>query len=708
MTIRKKLMILLFSITLIPLLVIILLYQLTINYLSNKISDDIATTLEETGRYNMQQMLNEYETNFRVNARLLQTMIQLQAWEVENALSRPAASGKLPTDHHFGFDSTLSEPTTVFQNYQRISSDGTLTPFEISFRRQDFLLTGSGGNPARMSSDLLRLSRMTGEYLRIYQLNPQMIFWQYTALENGLHTSYPSGAAFPDTFDPRQRGWYQGAKNSGSIYWSIPYLDVPTGKPMLTVSHPVYLPNGSLAGVTAIDIALTSLFQWINLNPRWTENAVGMLIYPEGVDSLGALKIFASMNYQDSTVIWNQDLAMTSLASSDQKQFSLFLQDLKSGQGGIRRMPYQGRQSYWVYQGFGNKRVYPLFIIPYENVTKLAAETDTFLLKKNFEVIRYIIVIIFLVIGIIIWLSMNRARAFTRPIASLAAAGKKLAEGDYSTRAEIQTGDELQQLGEVFNQIGPRLQEHQKMQKSLELARAIQQRLLPRNIPNLRNFELAGVCRYSDETGGDYYDFIDLEEIKPGKVSIALGDITGHGVGAALLMASARGMLRNDIRHYRDDLSRILFEFNNELTKDTDPDKFITLFLGMLDDQTRSLIWATGGHDPALWYKKQQDIFEELKSIGVPIGFVAGVNFEKAGPVLLEKGDLVVIGTDGIWEAVNPGEEMFGKERLTELIKANCEKSAQEICQIIVQTVLEFCGSRAPEDDITVVVIKGV
>jgi sigma-B regulation protein RsbU (phosphoserine phosphatase) len=216
------------------------------------------------------------------------------------------------------------------------------------------------------------------------------------------------------------------------------------------------------------------------------------------------------------------------------------------------------------------------------------------------------------------------------------------------------------------------------------------------------------VCRYSDETGGDYYDFIDLEEIKPGKVSIALGDITGHGVGAALLMASARGMLRNDIRHYRDDLSRILFEFNNELTKDTDPDKFITLFLGMLDDQSRSLIWATGGHDPALWYKKQQDIFEELKSIGVPIGFVAGVNFEKAGPVLLEKGDLVVIGTDGIWEAVNPGEEMFGKERLTELIKANCEKSAQEICQIIVQTVLEFCGSRAPEDDITVVVIKGV
>ena len=707
MTIRKKLMILLFSITLIPLLGIILLYQITLSYVSNKISDDITVTLEETGRHNMLRMLNEYETNFRVNARLLETLIQLQAREVERAMAKPVAAGKSPTDHHFGLNVKLADPADVYQNYQKTSSDGSLTPFEVSFRRQDFLIAGSG-NQAGISNDLQQLSKMTAEYFRIYQLNPQMIFWQYTALENGLHTSYPSGAVFPENFDPRQRGWYTGAKKAGDIYWSAPYLDALTGKPMLTVSQPVYLPNGSLAGVTGIDILLTSLFQWISLNPRWTQNAIGMLIYPEGLDSLSSLKIFASLNYQDSTVTWDQDLAMTSLVSPDQKEFGLFLQDLKNGQTGIRVMPYQGRQSYWVYQGFGSRRVYPLFIIPYENVTKLAIETDTFLFKKNFEVIRYTVILVFIVIGIIIWMAIKQAKTFTQPIDSLAAAGNKLAGGDYTARAEIQTGDELQQLGEVFNQIGPKLQEHQKMQKSLELARAVQQRLLPRDIPKLRNFDLAGLCRYSDETGGDYYDFIDLEEIEPGRVSTALGDITGHGVGAALLMASARAMLRSNIRYYRDDLSRILFEFNNQLTNDTDPDKFITLFLGMLDDQARTLIWATGGHDPALWYRKKNDQIEELQSGGVPIGFVPDMNFEKAGPVELEKGDVVVIGTDGIWEAHNQNDEMFGKERLMELIKINKEEKAQDICQNIVHSVLEFCSERSPEDDITIVVIKRV
>ena len=187
MTIRKKLMILLFSITLIPLLGIILLYQITLSYVSNKISDDITVTLEETGRHNMLRMLNEYETNFRVNARLLETLIQLQAREVERAMAKPVAAGKLPTDHHFGLNVKLADPTNVYQNYQKTSSDGSLTPFEVSFRRQDFLITGSG-NQAGISNDLQRLSKMTAEYFRIYQLNPQMIFWQYTALENGLHT----------------------------------------------------------------------------------------------------------------------------------------------------------------------------------------------------------------------------------------------------------------------------------------------------------------------------------------------------------------------------------------------------------------------------------------------------------------------------------------------------------------------------------------
>jgi sigma-B regulation protein RsbU (phosphoserine phosphatase) len=244
------------------------------------------------------------------------------------------------------------------------------------------------------------------------------------------------------------------------------------------------------------------------------------------------------------------------------------------------------------------------------------------------------------------------------------------------------------------------------MRHSLELARAIQQRLLPKSAPKLNHFDIAGMCKYSDETGGDYYDFVSLDETGPGKVSVILGDVTGHGIGAALLMASARSMLRNNLRYYKYDLSKVLFEFNNELTQDTDPDKFITLFLGVVDDQKHQISWTLGGHDPALWYQQKNDTFEELKSVGVPIGFVPDMTFEQAGPVKLQKGDIVTIGTDGIWEATNEAGKMYGKKRLMETIKTHRDKSAEEICQEIIRAVLNYCQPHPQEDDITVVVVK--
>jgi sigma-B regulation protein RsbU (phosphoserine phosphatase) len=107
-------------------------------------------------------------------------------------------------------------------------------------------------------------------------------------------------------------------------------------------------------------------------------------------------------------------------------------------------------------------------------------------------------------------------------------------------------------------------------------------------------------ARAEIETGGDYYDFISFDEIEPGEISIVLGDVTGHGIGAALLMASGRSTLRNNARLFAYALFKILFEFNNQLTIDTDPDKFIILFFGVIDVSTCSIIWASGGHYPAL------------------------------------------------------------------------------------------------------------
>jgi len=705
MSIQRKLLILLLTITLVPLVAVVLSYQISVKYMTDNVSKDILSTLDENARQNMQRMLGEYDRALRGNVRMLETLVQLQTIEVERALAGQSVALAPTSDFIFGKLDKLARLPKNIHGYERVNSEGKEKTIPVDFRAQDYVLP-PGVKFSQISSDLGRLAALTEMYYQQFQRNPDMIYWLHTSLENGLHTSYPSGASFPKDYDPRQRSWYGRTVAQKQLSWSDPYIDALSGQPMITLSAPVYRPTGALAGVTSLDVLLTTVFQWMDLNPNWSQNAESMLIYKD--DQKNQIKIFASMNYQKGYDSWEEPLQFETLQSTDTSTFKKLFNDLTAGKSGIIRMPYKGMESLWIYQGMKADIVYPLLIIPYENIITLADVTEQYILKKNLEGLSYVAVIIALVIIGVVFISLSRAKKFTQPIHALAEAGQKLSEGDFEARVEINSGDEIQQLGEVFNQIGPKLEENQKMRHSLELARAIQQRLLPKSAPKLNHFDIAGMCKYSDETGGDYYDFVSLDETGPGKVSVILGDVTGHGIGAALLMASARSMLRNNLRYYKYDLSKVLFEFNNELTHDTDPDKFITLFLGVVDDREHQIMWSLGGHDPALWYQQKKGTFDELKSVGVPIGFIPEMTFEQAGPVTLEKGDIVTVGTDGIWEATNSEGEMYGKKRLMEIIRSHWDKSAEEICQQIINSVLTYCKPQPQEDDITVVVVKAV
>jgi sigma-B regulation protein RsbU (phosphoserine phosphatase) len=191
-------------------------------------------------------------------------------------------------------------------------------------------------------------------------------------------------------------------------------------------------------------------------------------------------------------------------------------------------------------------------------------------------------------------------------------------------------------------------------------------------------------------------------------MGIALGDVSGHGIGAALLMATARSMLRINAKYHGTDLARLFAELNRQLVSDTGDDKFMTLFYGLLDDDSRSLVWVSGGHDPALWYHKAGGDIEELPNTGMLMGLTEEAGYDQAGPVRLEKGDLVVIGTDGIWETQNIDGEAFGKERFLDIIRAASDRKAQDICLEVTESVTRFRGSAEQTDDITLVVAKAV
>jgi sigma-B regulation protein RsbU (phosphoserine phosphatase) len=347
-------------------------------------------------------------------------------------------------------------------------------------------------------------------------------------------------------------------------------------------------------------------------------------------------------------------------------------------------------------------------IVPFDVVRQLAEQTQSTLLDENLKQMRLAGLFILAIVAIAAVLALISAGKFTRPINQLAAAANILAEGDFTAKADIQTGDELQRLAEVFNDLGPKLQEHEKTQRSLALARAIQQNLLPQRAPEIDGFQIAGRCRYCDETGGDYFDFIHLPDSQNQKVGIVLGDVTGHGVGAALLMASARSILRNASLHFTGDLAELMTQFNDQLSEDTGDDKFMTLFYGALDNTNRTLTWASGGHDPALWYHEESNSFEELPNTGPLTGYMKDMPYEQAGPVTLKVGDVLLVGTDGIWEAEDTDGRPYGKERLHELIRTHKDHSSQQIVDMIIKSVEDFCAPVAPTDDVTLIVIKAV
>jgi sigma-B regulation protein RsbU (phosphoserine phosphatase) len=244
------------------------------------------------------------------------------------------------------------------------------------------------------------------------------------------------------------------------------------------------------------------------------------------------------------------------------------------------------------------------------------------------------------------------------------------------------------------------------MKRSLDLAAATQQSLLPAQAPALDRFDVAGRCLYCDETGGDYYDFIELGEGANRQVGVALGDVSGHGIGAALLMAATRGVLHTAARQCVHDLEELFGRLNRELISDTGDDRFLTLFYGILGEPSCELTWASAGHEPATWYHGADGRLEELKNTGMPLGIVKEAVHQQAGPIVLAPGDVLVVGTDGIWEARNDRGEFFGKERFRDVLQKAAAHTADEIGTAVIDGVLQFVGAAPRVDDITLVVIK--
>lgn len=242
--------------------------------------------------------------------------------------------------------------------------------------------------------------------------------------------------------------------------------------------------------------------------------------------------------------------------------------------------------------------------------------------------------------------------------------------------------------------------------KALMLAGEVQKSLLPQNKPVVKGLDIAGRNVSCDEIGGDYYDFIWRQESGNGPLGVVVGDISGHGVDSALLMTTARAFLRMRASQPGTS-SEIISAMNSHLSKDVlETGRFMTLFYLSLDPDNKSIEWIRAGHDPALLYDPASDTFEELKGSGIALGVMDGIEYKINKREGLVHDQIIAVGTDGIWEAFNPQGEMFGKERLRQLIRTNASHSAGTILNTVYEELKSFTAGRKNEDDITLVIIK--
>ena len=319
---------------------------------------------------------------------------------------------------------------------------------------------------------------------------------------------------------------------------------------------------------------------------------------------------------------------------------------------------------------------------------------------------RYIIVVTVLIILLGVFMSLLASLYFSKPIDRLMDGIRAILDGDYDYQVQIDRNDELGDVSNAFNQMSQGLKERQIMRRSLALAMEVQRSLLPSRVPEIEGLDIAGKSIYCDETGGDYYDFIDTGGSGSGQIGLVLGDVSGHGIPSALLMATARAFIRQRAS-MAGSIAEVVGDVNHLLTRDVEnSSSFMTLFYLSVDMPAGRLRWVRAGHDPAIYYDPANDSFDYLVGPGVPLGVDADWPFEENQRDDLRPGQIIVIGTDGIWESRNADGTMFGKTPVLNLIRQNREGSARQILEAIIEGLDRFRRGVELEDDVTLLVIK--
>lgn len=606
----------------------------------------------------------------------------------------------------FGMHGGGPGPTGTVEDdkYKRRTMSGRERPLPVNFGEVAISLA-SGVDRRAAEKDIQWLASLERIMRTIYEDLDGKAWWVHVYLASGVSAVYPAHGGTPPHFDPRQTSWYRHMRRSSGAVWSMPHVDPSSKQVVASVGHVLWDKHGKVLGVAVVDLLMQDILLQTMVAPEWGSDQKPFLLLREDHPETAApgLRIIAQMDYARGGQHWMTPIDTEWLSSSDTVRFAALLRDVREKDSGTMRMPYRGVDSVWA---FASKPDYTYLIIVPERAVAEIPDAIVGSMNEFFDQWRNYVGVgalgVILMAAIVGWFW---ARSSTKPLLAISNAARRIGEGDFDVRIDSWTGDERDDLIRTINEVGPKLKEHLKIRRDLELARTVQAHLLPKEQPDIPGWDISGGIVYCDQTGGDYYDYLTVSGVEGPAHAVVVGDVTGHGVPSALLMSSARALLHG-LSGAHMPLNRRVAMANLQLNEDLEGSgRFLTLFyLQFLPDSDR-IRWVRAGHDPAIVYHPGTDTFEELMGDGLPLGICPDTNFEACDGAI-PRGSIVVIATDGAWEAHNVQGEMFGKERLLAIIRENADKKAAELQAVIFETVDAFIGGGEQVDDITVVVMR--
>ncbi len=708
MKFRWKLLILLLAISIIPIVGLRTFGIHNVRIMSKALTAQVELNQEREVKNRLQMMMEGYSNLLGKSREEVEIALAFQMFEAKRGILQNILSGKKTTQLPQDKKTYLPHDFTYLpHDFNGSAKDGTDT-LSSDYSRQCFAVPADTGIE-NAEIYLTQLPGMIDSHQKVSEYLGQRVLWQYIGLESGIYSVYPCNRKFSTVSDARQQIWYQSALKDNLTSWSQPYIDPISGRDVMAVSLPVEQTDENIQAVLSFVVPLDSLLEpalFIYEIPPNTIALLGTLASKPTSGQVG-IKILSRVKYSATmTPARAPDDDNPWLITSDTGQFKALLKDIAIRQHRIREMPYQGQMSYWLYGPLPHQGTAYIFIVPRDEILRQNHQVLESIKNRLAKVENYTAGFLVFLVLVATALALTFSRTVTRPLEELSRAVQKLGLGDFEARVNIKSKDEFGDMGQVVNRVGPRLKEDYKMRRSLEVAMEVQQNLLPDKPPELPGLDIFGMTLFSDETGGDYFDYLCIDKENQSKLCLVVGDVVGHGNPSALLMATARGFLRLRVT-MPGTLGDIVTDVNREFVKDVeDSAQFMTMFLTRIDRGENRMDWVRAGHDPAILYDPDTDSFSSLDDgNGVALGISRDAIYT-ASSCDIKPGQIIFLGTDGIWEARSAQGELFGKERVQQVIHTNCSESARTIVLSVLDAVEEFRGRKEQEDDLTLVITK--